>query len=264
MRAIRWSLALPACMALGCGSSGGGASFAQMKEKFDKPTGELKGENSGSVATALAETDEKGNPPNPAAGTPGGLSAALDCRYPETAGGPISCACPSGGTVSYTEPAEPDWEREGEGVGGGEFRQTFVYAACASGAEADRVVHDGVGTMLKASHWAADYVFSFRGTAKLGDAAAETVASDYYVESTGEKGYLVTVGGTFVVSGTFDAAHGSGQWKVKDATGVFQCAATGGAGSCTGPGGKVVEVGSGGEPRPETVPDSGGRETTAA
>ena len=76
-------------VACGGGGGGSGASYSELKQKFDNPTGSVTGENAGSVASALAEKGDGSSIPTALTKA---LKAVEAVQSAETSDTPIDCS----------------------------------------------------------------------------------------------------------------------------------------------------------------------------
>lgn len=245
---------LVAAFLVACGSSGGssGPSYSEMKAKFDKPTGELKGDNAKSVGSALEEKMKKGNVPGALSAVKGALDVVsgqledspITCTQPTNyTGGTVTihCACNGGGEMTYTmDPMTMGSD------GKGPFSVTYAYKACKIVQDDQTIIYNGSGTVARSGASAQDMYYSFKGTVEV-NGKVETIDIEYYQDETGKVWFLVSVNdgtkdGTFVVNGAYDSTTGSGQWSVKDSSGkTYSCTATNGTGSCEADDGTKME-----------------------
>jgi hypothetical protein len=217
-----------------------------MKAKFDKPTGELKGDNAKSVGSALEEKTKKGGAFGALSAVRGALAVAegnlqdepISC--PQTtnySGGKVTCTCNGGGTVTVSVDASAIGSD-----GQGPFSMTYSYNSCKITQDDATQTINGSGSYVRASASAQDMYFSFHGTVET-SGETQTIDVEYYSDASGKIWWLVTVdNGTYVVNGTYDSTTGSGEWSVRDNTGkVFNCIATEGKGACTAEDGTTME-----------------------
>ncbi len=230
-------------VACGGGGGGSGASYSELKQKFDNPTGSVTGENAGSVASALAEKGDGSSIPTALTKALKAVEAVqsaetsdtpIDCSDAESqlqnyTGGTatMECTCNGGGTLSY-EFNPMDMQDTDDG-----YAVTYVYDNCTIQYEGHSTVYDGKGTVAKSSANSSDYYYSFKGSVTE-DGETTNIDMEFYYDENGQIWYFVTLDdGTYVCSGNYDTQTGTGVWHVQDANGTWDCEAVEFHGTCT-------------------------------